>query len=113
VFTGGGDRDGGNIFGVIAMRSSPRRGGAHQMALSGREFEADRSGAARSATAGLAERSRDRAAPKQVPMKVDPRGDVHHQPADRSQGRGLNFANLFTTHPPTAERIARLRGESS
>jgi heat shock protein HtpX len=24
-------------------------------------------------------------------------------------GRKVNFANLFSSHPPTAERIARLR----
>ena len=28
-------------------------------------------------------------------------------------GRRVNFANLFTTHPPTEERIARLRAQSN
>ena len=28
-------------------------------------------------------------------------------------GRKVNFAGLFQTHPPTAERIARLRGCAS
>ena len=27
-------------------------------------------------------------------------------------GRKMQFANLFTTHPPTEERIARLRSYS-
>ena len=26
-------------------------------------------------------------------------------------GRKVNFSNLFQTHPPTAERIARLRNQ--
>ena len=26
-------------------------------------------------------------------------------------GRKMNFANLFTTHPPTEERVRRLRNE--
>ena len=85
-----------------------------QMALSrSREFEADHSGAELLGNGEPLARALEKidAYAKQVPMNVDPaHGDrLHHQPAHRaarSTSRGL-----FQTHPPTAERIARLRAQ--
>jgi L-serine dehydratase len=45
---------------------------------------------------------------KQVPMDV-PQAQATAYIVNPLTGRKLEFANLFTTHPPTAERVARLR----
>jgi len=45
---------------------------------------------------------------RQIPMKVEP----DHATADIIHpltGRQVNFLSLFSTHPPTAERNARLQ----
>ena len=119
IFTGGGDRDGGNIFGVIAMAIlAPIAAALIQMALSrSREFEADRSGAELLGNGEPLARALEKieAYAKQVPMNIDPAQATAYiiNPLTGRKTNGLNFANLFTTHPPTAERIARLRGQSS
>jgi heat shock protein HtpX len=119
IFTGGGDRDGGNIFGVIAMAIlAPIAAALIQMALSrSREFEADRSGAELLGNGEPLARALEKieAYAKQVPMNVDPAQATAYiiNPLTGRKARGFNFANLFTTHPPTEERIARLRGQSS
>ncbi len=45
---------------------------------------------------------------KQVPMNIDP---AHAQLfiVNPLTGRKMQFASLFSTHPPTEERIRRLR----
>ncbi len=115
MFTGGGggDRDNGNIFGVLAMAIlAPIAAALLQMALSrSREFEADRSG--RELLGGDGEplaRALEKIEvyAKQVPMNVDPAQATAYI-INPLSGRKVNFANLFTTHPPTAERVARLR----
>jgi heat shock protein HtpX len=115
MFTGGGDRDGGNIFGVLAMAIlAPVAAGLIQMALSrSREFEADRSGAALLGDGEPLARALEKidAYAKQVPMNVDPAQATAYI-INPLSGRKVNFANLFTTHPPTQERIARLRSQS-
>ena len=120
IFTGGGgNRDGGNIFGVIAMAIlAPIAAALIQMALSrSREFEADRSGAELLGNGEPLARALEKieAYAKQVPMNVDPAQATAYiiNPLTGRKTNGFNFANLFTTHPPTAERIARLRGQSS
>ena len=45
---------------------------------------------------------------KQVPMDVQPAQATAYI-VNPLTGRKVEFANLFSTHPPTAERIARLR----
>jgi heat shock protein HtpX len=116
MFTGGGDRDGGNIFGVLAMAIlAPIAAALIQMALSrSREFEADRSGAELLGDGEPLARALEKieAYAKQVPMNVDPAQATAYiiNPLTGRKARTMNFANLFTTHPPTAERIARLRG---
>jgi heat shock protein HtpX len=115
MFTGGGgDRD-NNIFGVLAMAIlAPVAAGLIQMALSrSREFEADRSGAELLGDGEPLARALekiDRYA-KQVPMKIDPAQATAYI-INPLSGRKVNFANLFTTHPPTEERIARLRAQT-
>jgi heat shock protein HtpX len=119
MFTGGGDRDGGNIFGVLAMAIlAPVAAALLQMALSrSREFEADRSGAALLGDGEPLARALEKidAYSKQVPMKIDPAqatAYIINPLAGRKPNPGaFNFANLFTTHPPTEERIARLRAQ--
>ena len=45
---------------------------------------------------------------KQIPMNVDP-AHASMFIINPLTGRKVQFANLFMTHPPTEERIARLR----
>jgi heat shock protein HtpX len=114
VFTGGGDRDQGNIFGVLAMAIlAPVAAALLQMALSrSREFEADRSGAQLLGDGEPLARALEKidAYARQVPMNVDPAQATAYI-VNPLSGRRVSFANLFTTHPPTAERIARLRAQ--
>ena len=110
---GGGDRDrNGNIFGLIAMVIfAPLAAALLQMALSrSREFEADRSGAELLGTGEPLARALEKidAYAKQIPMNVDPALATAYI-INPLSGRKVNFANLFSTHPPTEERIARLR----
>jgi len=111
---GGGDRDrdGGNIFGLLAMMIlAPLAAGLLQMALSrSREYEADRSGARLIGDGEPLARALQKIETyaKQVPMNIDP---AHAQAyiINPLTGRKVQFANLFRTHPPTEDRIARLR----
>jgi heat shock protein HtpX len=116
IFGGGGgrDRDGGNALGALAMMIlAPIAAMMLQMSLSrSREYEADRSGAELLGTGEPLARAlvKIEATAKQVPMNIDPA----HATAfiiNPFTGRKVQFANLFMTHPPTAERVARLRHE--
>jgi heat shock protein HtpX len=115
MFSGGGNRDNGNIFGVIAMAIlAPIAAALIQMALSrSREFEADHSGAELLGNGEPLARALEKieAYAKQVPMDVNPAQATAYI-INPLTGRKVSFANLFTTHPPTAERIARLRAQS-
>jgi heat shock protein HtpX len=75
-----------------------------------REYEADRGGAELLGTgAPLASAlGKIEAYAKQVPMDIDP-AQASAYIINPLTGRKVNFSNLFQTHPPTAERIARLR----
>ena len=82
-----------------------------QAALSrSREFEADRSGARLIGTGEPLARALGKldAAARRIPMKVDP-AQAQKYIVNPLTGRKVNFAKLFTTHPPTEERVARLR----
>ena len=110
---GGNDDDGGlNPFAFLAFSLlAPVAAMVLQFALSrSREYEADRSGArllhdGESLASALSKL--DRAA-RVVPMQVDPvqAGKFIVNPLT---GRRVQFANLFSTHPPVEQRIARLR----
>jgi heat shock protein HtpX len=113
MFGGGGDDDdGGNVFGLIAMAIlAPIAAMLIQMALSrAREFEADRSGAELLGDGEALARALEKidAYAKRVPMDVNPAQATAYI-VNPLTGRKISFANLFTTHPPTEERIARLR----
>jgi heat shock protein HtpX len=112
---GGGGRDndnGGNIFGFLAMMIlAPIAAAILQMALSrSREYEADRSGARLLGDGEPLARALQKieSYAKQVPMNIDPA----HATAfiiNPLTGRKVQFAKLFTSHPPTEDRVARLR----
>ncbi|MGQ0826154.1 MAG: zinc metalloprotease HtpX [Actinomycetota bacterium] len=117
MFGGGDDDDGGNLIGAsLMMVLGPIAAGLLQMALSrSREYEADRGGAELLGGNGepLARAlQKIEVYAKRVPMNVDPA----HASAfivNPLTGRKMQFANLFTTHPPTEERIRRLREMST
>jgi heat shock protein HtpX len=108
----GRDRDGGNAIGALAlMILAPVAAGLLQMSLSrSREFEADRSGAELLGTGEPLARALEKidAYAKQIPMNVDPAHATAYI-VNPLTGKQANFANLFRTHPPTEERVARLR----
>jgi heat shock protein HtpX len=114
LFFGGGDDEGVNpLFLLLAWIVAPIAAGIIQMAVSrSREYQADESGAylskdPRSLASALA-KLEETAARIPPPRSVSP-AEAHMfivSPLAALRGRG--FANLFSTHPPTAERIARL-----
>jgi heat shock protein HtpX len=112
IFTGGRDNEGGNIFGLLAMAIlAPLAAALLQMALSrSREYQADASGAHLIGTGEPLARALEKieAYAKQIPMDVNPAQATAYI-INPLTGRKVNFANLFSTHPPTADRIARLR----
>jgi heat shock protein HtpX len=115
LFGGGRDENGANVLELLALVIlAPLAATLLQLALSrSREYEADRSGArligdgeplAR-ALAKLDQASR------QIPMP-----QVHREMAplyivSPLAGMNVSFKNLFSDHPPTADRIARLRSK--
>jgi heat shock protein HtpX len=114
IFGGGGrdDDEGANPIALLALVVlAPIAAMLLQMALSrSREFEADRSGARLIGTGEPLARALAKldAAARRIPMKVDP-AQAQKYIINPLTGRKVNFAKLFTTHPPTEERIARLR----
>jgi heat shock protein HtpX len=110
---GGGGRDGeGNVFGLLAMLIlAPIAAMFVQTALSrSREFQADASGAHLLHDGEPLARALEKieAYARQVPMNVNP-AEATAYIINPLTGRRVSFAPLFSTHPPTAERIARLR----
>ena len=113
IFGGGGDSEGGgNAIGLLAMAIlAPLAAGLLQMALSrSREYQADASGAHLIGEGEPLARALQKieAAAKRTPMDVNP-AEATAYIINPLSGRKVNFANLFSTHPPTEERIARLR----
>lgn len=118
MFGGAGrddDERGGNIFGLLAMMIlAPLAAMLIQMAISrSREFEADRGAAEMIGTGEPLARALEKleVAAKRVPMNVNPAMEQAFI-VNPLAGRKTNFASLFSTHPPTEERIARLRSLS-
>jgi heat shock protein HtpX len=109
---GNGRKRGDNVLGLLAMMIlAPIAATLLQMALSrSREYEADRGGAELLGTgAPLASAlSKIESYAKQVPMDVDPAQAAAYI-INPLTGRQVQFKNLWTTHPPTEDRIARLQ----
>jgi heat shock protein HtpX len=109
---GGGRRDDENIFELLAMVFlAPLAALLLQLALSrSREYEADRAGArliGDGEPLASALQKLDNAAHR-VPMAV-PREMAALFIVNPLSGRRVSFAKWFSDHPPTQERIARLR----
>jgi heat shock protein HtpX len=113
---GGGGRDDDNNANPLALLAfsllAPIAAMVIQMALSrSREYEADRTGArligdGEPLARALAKLEQGARA---VPMAVDP-AQASKYIVNPLTGRRVQFAKLFTTHPPMEDRIARLRG---
>lgn len=76
-----------------------------------REYEADRSGARLIGDGEPLARAlaKIEASASRIPMEVTP-AEATLFIINPLTGRDVQFKNLFMTHPPTADRIARLRG---
>jgi heat shock protein HtpX len=112
IFGGGGGRDRRNPMGELALAIlAPVAAMFLQMALSrSREFEADRSGARLLGTGEPLARALEKieVGAKQIPMDVNP-AQAQAYIINPLTGRQMSAARLFMTHPPTAERVERLR----
>ena len=120
IFGGGDDEEGGNPIGAILMMVlAPIAAGIIQMAISRqREFKADAVGAQISgrplSLAGALRKLE--AGAERIPMHVSPAAAPMAQVNPLSSMHGGGFSRLFSTHPPTEERVARLEamaGESA
>ncbi|MDQ4089930.1 MAG: zinc metalloprotease HtpX [Actinomycetota bacterium] len=114
MFGGGGRDDDGNSNPLALLAFSllaPVAAMVIQMSLSrSREYEADRTGArligdGEPLARALAKLEQGA---KAIPMNVDP-AQASKYIVNPLTGRRVQFANLFTTHPPLEDRIARLR----
>jgi heat shock protein HtpX len=116
---GGDDDEGGSpVLGLLAWIVAPLAAGIIQMAVSrSREYQADESGAflSRDPQALASALSKLEQASRQVPAPASVKPSEAHMfivnplNAARAGGRGGGgITSLFSTHPPTAERIARL-----
>jgi heat shock protein HtpX len=110
-FGGGGDRD-GNAFEQLALIIlAPLAAVVIQLALSrSREYEADRCGAQMLGDGEPLARalSKLEAAARQVPMNVPPAVSPLFI-VNPFSGRQVSFKKFFSDHPPTEDRIRRLR----
>ena len=117
MFGGGrNDDDGPNpLVLLLAALVAPIAAGLLQMALSrSREFEADRSGARLIGDGEPLARALEsiESAAQRIPMPVQPAQAqmyIINPLTNAAVAKRVQFANLFRTHPPTAERTARLR----
>jgi heat shock protein HtpX len=114
-FGSGDDRNGIGIVGLLlAWVLAPIAAAIIQMAVSrSREYQADESGAILSrdpdALASALRKLENAAGKVPVPASVSP-AEAHLFIVNPFRGRqaSMSMANLFSTHPPTAERVARL-----
>jgi heat shock protein HtpX len=114
IFGGGGRNDDGpNPIALLAMAIlAPLAAGLLQMALSrGREFEADRSGARLIGDGEPLARAllKLEAGSRQIPMKIDPAHAQAYIVNPLAGVKNMSFKNLWRSHPPTEDRVQRLR----
>lgn len=112
IFGGGRSDDRGNPLVLLAMAIvAPIAATIVQLAISRtNEFQADATAAKITGDpGGLASALRTiEAGARQIPMNVSPAAAHMAIVNPLSGGRGPALSNLFRTHPPTEERIARL-----
>jgi heat shock protein HtpX len=118
MFSGGDDEDRPNPIAVLLVSLvAPIAASLIQMAVSrSREFEADRGAAELLGTGEPLARALERIEiyAARIPMQVAPaqaQAYIHNPLSEqhRRHGGGVDVARLFSTHPPTDERIRRLR----
>jgi len=111
-FGGGGSRDrrGGGLTGLLMLIVAPLAATMIQLAVSrSREYQADETGAHFTGNPYALASALQKldAYSRRIPMQASP-STAHLfiiQPL-----LGMNFGNLFSTHPPIAKRIERLTG---
>jgi len=115
LFGGMGDRDdrdrGGGFVALLMLILAPIAATLIQLAVSrSREYQADATGAELTGNPfALASALRKLDAySKKIPMQASP--STAHLFIVAPLLGGVNFANLFSTHPPIAKRIERLTG---
>lgn len=116
MFGGRDRREGGNPIGMLAVALlAPMAAGILQMAVSrSREYEADRGAAELIGSGAPLARALQRIEEIAVqrPMAIAPaqaQAYIHNPLAEaRQSNHGPSVARLFSTHPPTEERIRRL-----
>jgi heat shock protein HtpX len=113
IFGGGDDDEGTNPIALLALAIlAPLAAGLLQMALSrSLEYEADRSGARLIGNGEPLARALEKLeiGAQRIPMDVNP-AQAQAYIVNPLTGRRVQFANLFRTHPATADRVSRLRG---
>jgi heat shock protein HtpX len=114
-FGGGRDSEGENIFELLALIIlAPIAAMLLQMALSrSREYEADRSGARLIGDGEPLARALTKidATARQIPMPYVRREMAPMYIVNPLAGMNVSLKGLFSDHPPTADRIARLRSQ--
>src|ERR1700691_1938298 len=110
IFGGGRDRRGGGLSALFMLIVAPIAASLIQLAVSrSREYQADATGAHFTGNPYALASALQKldAYSRRVPMQASP-STAHLfiiQPL-----LGMNFGNLFSTHPPIAKRIERLTG---
>lgn len=113
---GGGDRDRNPLELVVVAIVAPLAAMVIQFAISRQnEFQADRTaGQITGAPGDLANAlKRLDAYSRQIPMDVNPAAAQLAIVNPLAGGRGMGLYRLFSTHPPTEERVGRLKSQAA